>query len=82
MIKLYMFGEFEKDLDKRHRFEDRMSETLGWAGLGMCDGGSIGSGSMEVCNFVVDYEIAKAVIEKDIEGTEFGDYSRIYDERA
>jgi hypothetical protein len=49
------------DLKKRHRLEDRMNETLGWTGLGMCDGGSIGSGSMEVCNYVVDFEVAKAV---------------------
>ena len=34
----------EQDLAKRHRLEDRMNETLGWTGLGMCDGGSIGSG--------------------------------------
>jgi len=57
-----------------------MNETLGWTGLGACDGGSIGSGSMEVCCFVVDFNAAKQVIEADLEGTEFGDYSRIYDE--
>jgi hypothetical protein len=66
------------DLDKRHRLEDRMNETLGWTGLGACDGGSIGSGSMEVCNFVVDFETAKRVIEQDLAGTEFADYTRIY----
>ena len=69
-----------EDIEKRHRLEERMDETLGWTGLGACDGGSIGSGTMEVCNFVVDFEIAKAVIESDLKGTEFGDYSRIYDE--
>lgn len=66
------------DIDKRHRLEDRMNETLGWAGLGNCDGGSIGSGSMEVCCYVVDFAIAKAVIEADLKGTEFENYSRIY----
>lgn len=66
------------DLDKRHRLEDRMNETLGWTGLGNCDGGSIGSGTMEVCNFVVDVPLAKTVIEADLKGTEFGNYSRIY----
>ena len=70
------------DLDKRHRLEERMNETLGWTGLGACDGGSIGSGTMEVCNFVVDFDVARKVIEDDLAGTEFGDYSRIYDERA
>jgi hypothetical protein len=71
-----------KDLDKRHALEERMNETLGWTGLGYCDGGSIGSGTMDVCCFVVDFKIAKRVIEKDLKNTEFADYSRIFDERA
>ncbi|MEL6529632.1 MAG: hypothetical protein AAGK01_08175 [Pseudomonadota bacterium] len=68
------------DLEKRHRLEDRMNETLGWTGLGMCDGGSSGSGTMEVCCFVVDFEVAKQVISEDLEDTEFRDYARIYRE--
>lgn len=71
-----------EDLDKRNRLIDRMDETLGWTGLGHCDGGSIGSGSMEVCNFVVDFEIAKSVIERDLAGTEFANFTRIFDENA
>lgn len=70
------------DLDKRHRLEERMNEILGWTGLGHCDGGSMGSGTMEVCNFVVDFEIAKKVIEEDLSDTEFSDFTRIYDENA
>ena len=58
------FGTPE-DLDKRARLQDRLNETLGWTGLGHCDGGSIGSDTMEVCNYVVDFEIAKLVIEKE-----------------
>jgi hypothetical protein len=68
------------DLDKRHRLQERMDETLGWSGLGHCDGGSIGSGTMEVCCYVVDFDIAKSVIEADLKDTEFGDYTRIYRE--
>lgn len=68
----------EADLAKRHALEDLMNETLGWTGLGACDGGSIGSGTMEVCNLVVDFDVAKKVIEADLEGTEFADYTRIY----
>lgn len=68
------------DLEKRSRLEARMNETLGWVGLGHCDGGSIGSGSMEVCCLVVDFEIAKKVIEKDLAGTEFSNYTRIINE--
>lgn len=72
----------QEDIEKRHRLEALMNETLGWTGLGACDGGSIGSGSMEVCNFVVDFEVAKAVIEKELVGTEFSNYTRIFDENA
>jgi hypothetical protein len=71
-----------EDVDKRHALENRMNETLGWTGLGMCDGGSIGSGTMEVCCFVVDFDVAKRVIENDLQGTPFSDFLRIYDENA
>ena len=57
-----------------------MNETLGWAGLGNCDGGSIGT--MEICNFVVDFPLAKAVIEADLKGTEFENYTKIYCEKT
>jgi predicted DNA-binding WGR domain protein len=72
----------KEDVEKRYRLENRMNETLGWTGLGACDGGSIGSGSMEVCNFVVDFGLAKSLIEKDLIGTEFENYTRIFDENA
>jgi hypothetical protein len=72
----------EQDVEKRHRLEERMNETLGWTGLGACNGGSIGSGTMEVCNYVVDFEIAKSVIEKDLAETEFSNYTRIFVENA
>lgn len=68
------------DVEKRHALEDRMNETLGWTGLGACDGGSIGSGTMEVCCFVVDFDVAKRVIIDDLRDTQVSDYSRIYDE--
>lgn len=72
----------KEDVEKRDRLESRMNETLGWTGLGACDGGSIGSGSMEVCTFVVDFDLAKAVIEKELAGTEFANYTRIFDENV
>jgi hypothetical protein len=70
------------DADKRHRLEKRMNEILGWTGLGGCDGGSIGSGTMEVCCFVVDLDIARRLIEQDIGCSEFFDFTRIYDGNA
>jgi hypothetical protein len=69
-----------EDVDKRHRLEDRLKETLGWTGLGDCDGGSIGSGTMEVCCFVVDFDVARKIIEEDLKETEFANFTRIYDE--
>ncbi|GAA3964993.1 hypothetical protein [Mucilaginibacter dorajii] len=68
------------DIAKRTRLQNKMDHTLGWTGLGHCDGGSIGSGTMEVCCFVIDFDIAKSVIIKDLENTEFSDYTRIFDE--
>lgn len=55
-----------------------MDETLGWTGLGHCDGGSIGSGTMEVAVVVVDVDLAKRVIAADLRGPPFQDYTRIY----
>jgi hypothetical protein len=69
-----------KDLEKRHALEDRMNETLGWTGLGNCDGGSIGSGTMEACCMVVDAEVAKRVIADDLKSTPFADYAEIIEE--
>ncbi len=48
----------EKDLEKRHKVENLVNECLGWTGNGHCDGGQIGSGSMEVFAYVVDPYIA------------------------
>ena len=47
-----------EDLDKRHKVEELMDACLGWTGLGHCDGGDIGSGSMNVCCLVVDPFVA------------------------
>jgi predicted DNA-binding WGR domain protein len=46
------------NLHKRHRVEEVMNECLGWTGLGHCDGGDIGSGTMNVFCFVVDTTLA------------------------
>jgi predicted DNA-binding WGR domain protein len=69
-----------EDVEKRTRLQNKMDGVLGWTGLGHCDGGSIGSGTMEVCCFVVDFDIAKKVIETKLKDTEFADYTRIFDE--
>lgn len=79
--KIKGFGT-ARDVKKIHRLQELMNETLGWTGLGHCDGNSIGSGTMEVCCFVVDFELGKQVISESLKGTEFKNYTRIFDENA
>ena len=67
----------ENDLNKRHTLENRINELLGWTGLGHVDGGSIGSGTMEVGCEVVNFDIAKKVIIENLKGSEFSDYKEI-----
>jgi hypothetical protein len=68
------------EIEKRHAVEDLLNSALGWAGIGHVDGGSIGSGTMEVCCFVADGQIATQVIEKALKETKFADYTRIFAE--
>ena len=77
--KIDGFGS-ENDFEKRTRLQDSLNEFLGWRGLGNCDGGSTGSGTMEVFCLVTDYKIAYEKITKFLEKTEFSDYVRIYNE--
>jgi hypothetical protein len=46
------------DLKKRHEVENELNDFLEWTGNGHCDGGEIGSGSMEVFCYVIDPFIA------------------------
>jgi hypothetical protein len=63
------------DLEQRHALEDYLNEELGWLGLGHCDGGSIGSGSMEAACPVVDFEIAAAAIAPRLANSPFAGFS-------
>ena len=66
-----------EDLDKLHELQDRMNKTLGWLGLGHCDGNTIGSGTMEVFCYVVDLELAIKCVKKDLARTPFADFAAI-----
>ena len=55
------WGDLE-DLEKRQAIQDLMDNALGWTGLGHCDGGSIGSGTINFCCPVVDAKIAAPVM--------------------
>jgi hypothetical protein len=68
------------DLDRRHALEDAFNELVGWLGLGHLDGGSIGSGTMEVALRVVDFDIAKSAVEANAAGTKLIGFNRIYRE--
>ncbi|PQO45024.1 hypothetical protein [Blastopirellula marina] len=62
------------DLDKRYAVEELLNELLGWTGNGMCDGGDIGSGTMNLFSYVVDPQLACQAIVAELkkEGIEGG----------
>ncbi len=66
------------DIDRRHKIEDHMNHVTGWLGLGHCDGGSSGSGTMEVFCIVVDFALAKAALERELRDSPFAGFGRIY----
>lgn len=56
----------EADLNRRYEVESLMNHRLGWRGLGHCDGGDIGSGTMNIFCFVVDADRATQCIVEDL----------------
>ena len=54
------------DLDKRHHVDDLLNECLGWTGNGHCDGGDIGSGTINSYSFVVSPQAACDTIVKEL----------------
>jgi hypothetical protein len=51
-----------EDLAKRQQIEQLLNEVLGWTGNGHCDGGDIGSGTMNVSSLVVAPYLASHTI--------------------
>jgi len=72
------FGD-EVDIDLRHSLEDFLDNRLGWLGLGHCDGGSTGSGTMEVFCFVVDMAVARETVVRELKGLDLPAEPRIYE---
>jgi hypothetical protein len=62
------------DIDRRHALEEFLDEQLGWLGLGHCDGGASGAGSMEVFCFVVDHAIAQEALAPILSTPSFSDF--------
>jgi hypothetical protein len=54
------------DVDKRHEIEHLVDSCLGSTGLGHCDGGDIGSGTMNVFCFVVNAERVLQIIVEEL----------------
>jgi hypothetical protein len=50
------------DLETRHALEDILDACLGWTGNGHCDGGDIGSGTINVYALVVEPTLAVATV--------------------
>ncbi len=76
ILQYKMRGEWDGDgaVQKRHGLEDMVDQALGWTGNGHCDGGDIGSGTVNVFMFVVDAGVAKDTVlqllkeEKQLDG--------------
>lgn len=68
----------DEDLDMRYALEEKLDVLLKFTGLGFSNGGSMGSGTMEVGCKVVDFDLAKRLIEEHLKDTEFANYSRIF----
>lgn len=63
--------------ERRHALEALIDETLGWTGLGHCDGGEIGDGKASVFSLVVDYDAAATVLREALARSPFSDFSAI-----
>lgn len=64
-------ARWEADLELRYELQSALDRELGSTGLGHCDGGSTGGGSMEVFCFVVDMEAGLAAINRQLAGARF-----------
>ena len=67
------FGK-PSDLDLRHELEDFLNDALGWTGVGHCDGGSSGAGSMEAYCVVVDASLAERILAPLLAGSKFSGF--------
>lgn len=68
------------DVLKVREAEDALTEVLGWTGLGTCDGETVTETAIEFTCRVLDPDLATTRIAEQMAGTEFADYSRIYQE--
>lgn len=48
-----------------------MNECLGWTGSGSCEGGDIGSGTVNIFNYVLDIDKATKTIIEELKNNNF-----------
>ena len=64
-----------QDLHERHALEAFLDEQTGWLGLGHCDGGSIGSGTMEAICYAIDADLAQTALARELAKSNFNRFS-------
>jgi len=82
LIVEYLLGEAWRgdDVLKIREAEEALTEVLGWTGLGVCEGETVTDTAIELTCRVLDPDLARARIAEQMAGTEFADYSRMYQE--
>ncbi|ESQ88319.1 hypothetical protein ABAC460_16800 [Asticcacaulis sp. AC460] len=68
----------EDDIDVRHKLQTYFDNCLGWLGLGHVDGGSTGSGSMEIFCIVPDVATARIAVLAELPKLKI-DNARLYE---
>ena len=69
-----------EDHEKIEAACDALTEILGWTGLGHCDGETVNAQTIELTCRVLNVSMAEEKIIEALKGTEFGDFSKIYQE--
>jgi hypothetical protein len=80
--KLENFYPDDEELDDRYDLEELLNEFLRDSKLGYCSDVGAGGGIMMVSCVVYDYEKAEAAIIQKLQGTQFSNYSKMYNEGA
>jgi len=73
----YTENQLEEALEKRNQVQEIMDEALGWSGNGHCDDGDIGSGTINIFNFVIDVDKALKTILDELENKQLLDGVKI-----
>ena len=73
----YTENQLGEVLEKRNQVQEIMDEALGWSGNGHCDGGDIGSGTINIFNFVIDVDKALKTILNELENQQLLDGVKI-----